>query len=294
MRRIGLADDRLEVPGIELIHHRDIAIVDHPEPAIVCLELAVVSHECQVQPGEMREDGDLLAKALELGVEPGKRGLGPGNRIRHHRQDLVSILDRERLVDTAGHAPSGMDALAAENLDDGLSDLAQANTVLGQVRMILGNADNIADRRISVHTEEEIGRRQVEEAECMRLRYLGKIHDPAQIHRCLRNAHGHQVVARLGRRHEMAHRANATNPSHEGRHFVERPALGELLEAAKLGDMEQGIRHFTRVVELNGDLGVTLDASYRVDDNLSAHPNLLQAPNRVSAFTSGWRPANRS
>jgi len=48
-------------------------------------------------------------------------------------------------------------------------------------------------------------------------------------------------------------------------HLVERPAFGELLEAANLRDMKLGARHLAVFAEMNRDLGMAFDASYRID-----------------------------
>ena len=50
-------------------------------------------------------------------------------------QDPVARLGRERRVDAAGHDPGGMDALAAEPLDDLLAEPADADAVAGELRV---------------------------------------------------------------------------------------------------------------------------------------------------------------
>ena len=66
----------------------------------------------------------------------------------------------------------------------------------------------------------------------------------------------------------MADRADAADARHDRRHLVERAALAELLEAAELGDVEVGVGDLAGVVEVDGDLGVALDAGDRVDDDV--------------------------
>ena len=72
----------------------------------------------------------------------------------------------------------------------------------------------------------------------------------------------------------MADRTNAANARGNRGHFVEGPPFGELLETAKLGDVELGVGHPSGVVQTNGDLGMTFDASHRIDDN-GLHDDLL-------------------
>src|SRR5262249_2417424 len=50
-----------------------------------------------------------------------------------------------------------------------------------------------------------------------------------------------------------------------------RPADAEAFEAAELGDVEAGVIDAAGVVEVDGDLGVTLDAADGVDDDALAH-----------------------
>jgi hypothetical protein len=59
----------------------------------------------------------------------------------------------------------------------------------------------------------------------------------------------------------VADGADATDARGNARHFVEGTALGELLEAADLRDLEPGVGDFTGVVELNRDLGVAFNAA---------------------------------
>ncbi len=74
----------------------------------------------------------------------------------------------------------------------------------------------------------------------------------------------------------MADGADAADARGNARHLVIGTALGELLEAAHLGDLELGVGHVAGVVELNGDLGVALDAAYRLNCDASSSPLLSE------------------
>ena len=63
----------------------------------------------------------------------------------------------------------------------------------------------------------------------------------------------------------MAHRADAADARRDGGHLVERPAFGELLEAAHLGDMEMRVGDAALVIQVDVDLGVAFDAGDGVD-----------------------------
>ena len=94
-----------------------------------------------------------------------------------------------------------------------------------------------------------------------------KSENAAQFVRGGRNFHRQQRVARLGRRDQMADRTDAADARHQRRHFVERTALAELLEAAELGDVEAGILDPAVFVEMQRDLGMAFDARHRIDDD---------------------------
>jgi hypothetical protein len=68
----------------------------------------------------------------------------------------------------------------------------------------------------------------------------------------------------------VADRTNATDARHEGRHFIKRTALAELLEAAKLSDVEAGFLDPTVFVEMERDLGMAFDARNRIDNDAAA------------------------
>ena len=72
----------------------------------------------------------------------------------------------------------------------------------------------------------------------------------------------------------MADRANAADSRGDRRHLIERPAFGELLEAAHLRDMERRIGDLAILVEVDGDLRVAFDARDRVDDD-GSHDGFL-------------------
>ena len=105
--------------------------------------------------------------------------------------------------------------------------------------------------------------------------------------------HRQDLVAGLRRREQVADRADAADAGHERRHLVERAALAQLLEAAQLRDVELGVAHAARVVELQGDPGVTLDAGDRVDRRWWSACR-SHRPKRVEPFTTGMRPAASS
>ena len=57
------------------------------------------------------------------------------------------------------------DAATAKHFDNPLAELPHPDAVLGDLRKLLGHAENVALRRVGIHAEQEIWRGQVEEAQ---------------------------------------------------------------------------------------------------------------------------------
>ena len=176
-------------------------------------------------------------------------------------------LPGEPAAHAAGDRPGRVDLLAAEHLDDLLAELAQPDAGAGQVRVRLDDADDVALRDRRVPADQEVGGAEVEEAQGVALGELAHVHQAAQLVGRRRNLDGEDLVARLGRGEQVADRADAAGAGGDRRHLPEHPALAELLEAAELDDVELGVADLAVVVEEDADLGVTLDAGDRVDDD---------------------------
>ena len=137
--------------------------------------------------------------------------------------------------------------------------------------MVTSEGDHVAPRRIGVHAEKQIWCRQMEEAQGVGLDDLGEVHHPPEVLCGVRDGHRHDRVAGLGRRQQVADRTDPTDPRHQRRHLGERPTTAEGLEAAQLGDVETSVVDESVLVELDGDLAVTLDPGHGVDDDGLTH-----------------------
>src|SRR5271166_318987 len=124
----------------------------------------------------------------------------------------------------------------------------------------------------------------------MRLHELAAVNDFAQQSRCLGNAHRHDGVAGLRCCQLVADGADAADTRSNPRHLVKRAALGELLEPADLCYLEPCIGHVARVVQLDGDFGVALDAAYRLNRNAL---HCYSYPNLILLAVSLLRPSTR-
>ena len=96
---------------------------------------------------------------------------------------------------------------------------------------------------------------------------LRHVENAAQFFGGRRYAHREQSITRFGGRNQMTDRADTANPRHERRHFRERTPLTELFKTTKLGNVKLRVRDFSLIVEMQGDLGVALDAGHGVDDD---------------------------
>ncbi len=81
--------------------------------------------------------------------------------------------------------------------------------------------------------------------------------------------HAQDGVAGFGRSQQVAYRADAANAGCDAWHFPEAATNTEFLETTEFGDMEAGVFDFVGVVEMNGDFGVSLDASDWIYRNCS-------------------------
>ena len=79
-----------------------------------------------------------------------------------------------RRLHSAGHDPRRMHSLFGEAFDDLQTELAQLDAGARQLGIGLDHADDVADGRIGVHAEQQIGRGEIEEAERMRLHDLAR------------------------------------------------------------------------------------------------------------------------
>ena len=55
-----------------------------------------------------------------------------------------------------------MNLLAAQQLDDGLADLAEADPVAGELRILAEHAEDVSLLGIGIHAEQEVSGRQME------------------------------------------------------------------------------------------------------------------------------------
>ncbi len=239
--------------------------VHKAQPAAVGRKLVFVIGHGQKQRGKIGERAHFGAEVFNLRLEPVQRGARDADGLGNLGQNLVALCGLQRLAHTAGHNPSWMNPLAAQSLQHPLPELAQLDAVARHRRMLARHAQDVALRRIGVHPQQKIGRRKIEEAERVGLDDLRQVHDAAQLLCRLRDAHRHDLVARLAGGQQVAGGTDAADARHQRRHLGEGAAFAELFKAAHLGYMEACILHLSLLVQLHRDAGVALDAGYGID-----------------------------
>ena len=237
-----------------------------PQPAVVEVERAVGADERhQVRA----EDAEAVVQRRILRVQvldEAHRVAAPRDHLVDVGEQRVAFLRRHRLVDAARDRARAVHALARGHADHFLPELAQQHALPRRLRMGLRDGDDVAPRGVAVEPEQQVGRAQMEEVQGVRLQDLAVVHQPADLlggRRELRGADDR--VERLRRREVVAHRADAAQPLDHHRHFPVRAALDELLEAAKLDDVQPHLVHALLLVEEQRHLAVALDARDRVD-----------------------------
>ena len=173
-----------------------------------------------------------------------KRDFGGGVGFGQPGADAGAAFLGERAADAAGHGPGGMDFLAAEDLDDFLAELAEADAGAGEVGVGGDEAEDVALGRRGVPAEEEVRRAEVEEAQGMALDDLAEVHQPAQLVGGGRDVDGHDGVAGLGGGEQVADGADAADARGDAGHFGVRAGLRRISRSR--GTRRRGTRRRRR------------------------------------------------
>ncbi len=86
----------------------------------------------------------------------------------------------QRFVDAARDGKVGVNAAAAQGVDDLLAEFAQVDGFDGQRGVGLDQADHVADGRVGVEAEQQVGAGQFEEVHAVALDDLAHVHQFAQ------------------------------------------------------------------------------------------------------------------
>jgi hypothetical protein len=160
-----------------------------------------------------------------------------------------------------------MDALAGGHADDLLAEFPEQHALARQLRVLGGEADDVAAGRLGVEAEQQVGRGEVEEMQRVGLQHLAVVHQPADLLGGRRQLGADHLVEGLAGGEVVADRADAAQPLHHHRHFPVGPALDELLEAAELDDVQPRLLDDAVLVQQQRHLAVALDPGERLDDD---------------------------
>ena len=258
--------------------------------AVVQLQRAVGLDEAHVIGIEAGKVLDLREVCLVVALEQVERELRVAERLGQALENFVALRGGERLVYAAGHREIRVNLTAGDELDEFLAELAQPHALDGNVGLLLDEANDVADGRVGIEPEQQVGRAEMEEAERVGLYDLAHVHQFAQHLRRLRNLAADDGVAGLGAGEQMADRADAAGARGDLGHLGEMPAFAELFKTAELHDVETRVVHLAPAVEMDGDLGVALDAGHGVDgDGLGCH--VSRTSNSSQSTAASGRPA---
>ena len=164
-----------------------------------------------------------------------------------------------------------MHALAAQEANHLLAKATQADAVARYVGIFGDQPHDVAQRRITLHAQQQVGPTEVKEAQRMALHDLAPIHQAPQLVGGGGNLHAENCVAGLRRGHQMADRTDAANAGRDARHLPEAASLAEFFKSSKLGYVETCIIHLAGIVQMNRNFGMTLNACHRVNDYCLCH-----------------------
>ena len=223
---------------------------------------------------------DVLAVLQHDILEDLQRKLGKLHGLASPGLDFLAPLLVNASAHAAGQAPVGMHAAAAHHLDQGVAVVPHLEHVLGHVHADLGHdAQDVALGRRGGRPDDEIGTAQGVEVRRMVGGVENAVEQLAELLGRRRRIDVEHGVEGLGGRQVVGLGADAADPRRQVRHVLGRPAHAELLEAAKLRNLQIGVGHVALLVEEDVDLAVTFEPRNGINRNTFHH----------SPFRSGTR-----
>src|ERR1017187_2462632 len=262
-RRFG--DDVEVMRRVDLVFEHMAAVVAEAQVAIVVFERAIGLHQTHEVRIETCELFDLLQMIRLILLQQIERETGMPHCFGQTLAHLEALGFRERFVHAAGHRKVRVNLATTCQFDYLLTELAKSNPAPGNVRVLLDKADNVALRGVAVPTEQQVRRAEVEETQGVRLRDLAHVQQLAQQFRRTGNFHAQDRVAGFRTRQQMAYGTDTADARGNLRHLGEAAPFAEFFEPAKLDHGKSRIRYLARLVEMNRDLRVSLDARNGVD-----------------------------
>ncbi len=190
-------------------------------------------------------------------------------------EKTVAFFDGEAFVDAPGDRACPVNFLSGRGRDDFLPVFAHHDALHGQVLVLQCHADYVANRRVGIDTEQQVGRNQVEEVKCVRLEYLPVVHQSPHL-----LAGGREAVAGSCSHHDIqglcggqmvTDGADAAESLHQHRGFPVRTSLYETLKAAEFDNVESALRYPVLSVKLDCYFPVSFNPRYGFYCDFSRH-----------------------
>ena len=236
------------------------------QAAMVELEGPIRPHQAERSWHHRAEAVVVVGVAEEDALHELHGGLGPGDHLVAIGAQVIALLGGQGLVDAAGDGAGAVDALAGGDADDLLAVLAQQHPLLGDLGIVLDDADDVAVADGVIEAKEQVRRGKVEEMQGVGLEGLAQVHEaPDLVRRGRQFIDADQLIRGLGGGQVVADRADAAQALHQHRQFPVGPALDELLEAPEFDDVQARLLDVVIGVLEQGDLAVALDPGQRVD-----------------------------
>src|SRR5208282_946448 len=212
---------------------------------------------------------EVLGKDILLGKGNGE--LSEVQRLICLLPQLVTISRSQRLAESARNGSLRMDGLASYGFEHLGAEVAHFHHLCGNIRRRLQHADHIADGIVGVRTEQKIGSSQEIEMEDV-LFHVGDA--VTQLAKLLARGgwiDSKDCIASLGRGKMMRPRTYTANARRDAGEIFHRLSEAKLFEAAQFNHVHPGGVHVTGIIELNGHLGMALNAGDRLNDDCLCH-----------------------
>ena len=187
-------------------------------------------------------------------------------------------------VGSRGH-PTGygghrVDTAPTDELHRSLADAADPQQGLGQLGVDGEQREHIPRLRGGIDPEDDVRPGEDEIRQGVRMKDVAGVEQIAKQLGIARGSHPHPLFDRGGGNQVVRRRADTAQTSGHLRHLEQFHPLEELLESTDLEHLHVTGLELPRVLDLEDDLGVSLDPCDRVDDDSASH----HSPPRAADF----------
>src|SRR5208337_111794 len=245
-------------------HQAKLSVVEVERAVLLdCAEKAGSDHSQRLHYFEV------LGEDVLLGKSDGE--LGEFECVIGILAQLVALGGSQWLAESAGNGSLGMDGLARQDFQHVGTHVAHFHHSSGNVGRCLEHADDIADGIVGIGAEQEISSRQEVEVQDVLFHKRDAVAQLAQLLSRRGRLDSKDRVASLGRSQVMRPRTHTADARCDAWEVFYGASEAKLLEAAQFNDVYPGGVHVARVVQLNGHLGVALNAGDRLYDQCLCH-----------------------